>query len=131
MARLENALEKYEVDFADSRLFLARILNRIFEAIIFLIAGAVSIGLAFVFVMLNDLRCELQNDCVYGNLMQRMWYSSWVHWEITAVDISIVLILLAIGSAYRFFLAVQIIGLETSPDKYRARLRKSLDRVTA
>jgi hypothetical protein len=122
ISRLENALGKYEVDFADGRLFISRIINIVFSAISFLIASFFCVALAFMYVMLNDLRCVLQSDCVYSNMVQRIWETSWLHWELTAIDSTIVLMLLGLGCAFWFFVAARRLALEISPDKYRARL---------
>jgi hypothetical protein len=131
ISRLQNAVAKYEVDFSDSRLFIGRILTTALSAIAFLIASVFCIALAFMYVILNELRCELQNDCVYSNMMQRIWYESGLHWSLTAIDSTVTLTMLGIGSAFWFFVTTRRLGLEISPDKYRARLSERIAELRA
>jgi hypothetical protein len=106
IASLEKTLVKYEADFADTRLFVGRLLN-------LTVAAIVSVVFSVLFIALPLL---------YSNLVLR-YHSG----DIELLEI-ICLLLVLIGF-FIFSAATDALRLESDPEEYRARLCSRIDRL--
>jgi hypothetical protein len=55
-----------------------------------------------------------------------IWNASWLSWDVTPDTVEGLLFFLAMVALYLFFLSVQTLLLEISPEKYRTRLSGSI-----
>ena len=118
---LESALLKYEADFSDTRLFMGRILSTTLSSLIFFSVASLGTGIAFLIAIVSAFGCGLRADCVNQYIFVKIWNVPWLNWDVSADHAEALMMLMAMGFLYRFFLSVQTLLLEISPEKYRAR----------
>jgi hypothetical protein len=126
---LKNTLTKYETDFSDTRLFIGRIVSTTLWSVTFFNVATLCIGLAFIVSIISALRCDLHTDCVIQYTFMKIWNLSWLDWDISADKAGVLFMIVAMAALYRFFVSVQMLLLEISPDKYRARFSDRIARL--
>ena len=127
---LKKTLTTYEADFSDTRLFIGRIVGTTLWSVAYFGVTTLCIGLAFLFSIVSSLRCDLHPDCVLQYELMKIWnLSSWLSWDISVDQTGFLFIILAMAALYRFFIYVQKLFLEISPEKYRARFSGRIVRL--
>jgi hypothetical protein len=121
ISSLESRLANYESDFSDGRLFTGRIIFRAMFAIVWLSLGIVCLELSFLFRIAHQLLCEVRKDCVNTNF----WASDFSQ----LLHPSSIFLLLATVPLGVFFGATEALRLETSPEKFRARMNDRIARL--
>jgi hypothetical protein len=127
IARLEQRLAKYEADFEDSRLFVARMIQNAVTTLFLAISFAGTILMSAIFHISASLRCEFYHNCPDPLNMPSFW-------EATYDDrVSFILLFLAVIVEFLGILASDKFRYEIYPTKYRdnlgtriAKLRKRL-----
>ena len=59
----------------------------------------------------------------------KIWNSSWLSWDMSADQIGFTFMIIAMATLYRFFMSVQTLLLEISPEKYRDRFSDRIARL--
>jgi MFS family permease len=121
ISSLESRLAKYESDFSDGRIFIGRIIITAVTAMVLCSLGMLVLGLAFLFRVAHQSLCNFRHDCVTLNF--------WT-WDFSQLlDTWTIFLLLAGVSLGAFFGAMGILLLETSPEKFRARMNDRIARL--
>jgi hypothetical protein len=129
IARLARRLAKYEADFSDSRLFLARTIQNGVAVLFFAIFFVGSILMSAMFHLTTSIRCEFYHNCLDVWNQPSFWEAPYDE------KVSFIFLFTAVIVE---FVGIQVshkFNLETSPTKYRdyfgtriANLRKRLPR---
>jgi hypothetical protein len=120
---LAKALAQYEADFADGRLFTARI---VFHAMFAIVLIVIIIGLVIIsqlFFIQAQLRCTIDNTC--ANLFTAIS----VFQTLGSLDARNSLLFLVLATVLEglWFLLVSLLSREIAPERYRAYMN---DRIT-
>lgn len=116
IAQLQDTLAKYEIDFADTNLFIGRIIFRTITAFFFLIL-ALSCLITNLYIHTEIMfNCVIYHNCNNINIDQSRWGFPLI--------LTIGYLLVAV-----FFLVLFTIRLEIHPNEYRARLNKRIIRL--
>ena len=117
---LTVALEEYDADFVDTRLFIGRIIFKTVFTIIPLGFSLCLIIMSTLYYVSSNLRCEFYHNCI------NLWLLDFRSLEVRT---SLFFWVLATLFQFLFFVTVATLRLEISPAKYRARLRERLARL--
>lgn len=125
--RLEQALQEYEADFADHRLFLGRIIFKAIVPMILLLSTVLLVILSMAYYVIARVDCAVSNLCAES--FASIFKSEFYEYRSSVLILIIVLIL-----EFLFFMSVATLRVEISPEKFRARLNKRIaglrDRIT-
>jgi hypothetical protein len=117
---LTVALDEYEADFVDTRLFIGRIIFKTVWTIITLGFSLCLIIMSTLYHVSGNLRCEFYHNCI------NLWLLDFNSLEVRT---SVFFWGLATLFQFVFFVTVATLRLEISPAKYRASLRERLARL--
>ena len=121
ISSLESRLANYESDFSDSRIFIGRITTRAILTIVWFSSCTLCLGLAFLLKVAHQLLCEFRNDCIYSFF----WPSDFSE----LLHPSLIFLMLAAVSLGAYFSHMGTLRLETSPEKFRARMNDRIARL--
>jgi hypothetical protein len=114
ITRLEQKLTKYNNDFADNTLFFCRIISKLAVLIVIALMIVFCIGYSLLAGIAITLNC-VKHHCTSVNINEGAQIIMYFYG-------SIILFMC-------FLVAQAILSLELSPEKYRARLMKSISRL--
>jgi hypothetical protein len=114
---LTKALERYEADFADGRLFTARIVLRATYATLLGVFFVTLLLLSWVVSVPDATRCEFHGNCpeLYGKIA--LSFHEWISLPFTT------LATLVLGF---FFIAWSNLAVQVTPEKCRNRLKERI-----
>jgi hypothetical protein len=118
--QLKVALEEYEADFADARLFITRIILKAVWTIIMLVLSIGAMITAILHSVSGNLRCEFYHNCI------NLWS---LNLNDPEVRMSLFFWIVAFLCQFLFFVSFGTLRREISPAKYRADLRERLARL--
>jgi multisubunit Na+/H+ antiporter MnhB subunit len=112
LPRLERLLAEYESDFADPKLFIARIIIKSVATLVLFIATTLFTVIAMGYYVISQIQCEGNYACTNPNLIS-----------------SVLILLITVLFEFLFFVVLSTLTLEASPEKYRARMGQRIARL--
>jgi hypothetical protein len=126
---LAKALAQYEADFADGRLFTARIVFHTLFAVVLIVIVMGLVVISQLFFIQAQLRCTVDNTCA------NLYTAISVFQTLESLDARNSLLFLVLATVLEglWFLLVSLLSREISPERYRAyvndRIARLRDRV--